>query len=367
MEEGVGEAPYTKRDLYSIGVGTHKLTKRIIRATEHGVGLRWNASRIGELTLASASGVSRATIGEVSSTGALPTSTQSFGLLRLISRNSIRAEARNENTQGTWTPAHLFLLFTSVIMILGFLLFWLVSSSRTKSGFTSPAHTEVQATRQSSDGAVSTCSDGPLKVTRDYPGYNDALGEVRRRVKRQEERGDFTDRDGYLHNLDSKNSSASTLVGSLTGSEIIKVPITTDHDKKHPRELLELRSNDSTKHFLDPSTGALIDLPPWKHPSDCGDKDSTAKVKLKHGDVSRIIAKLGAGSAAFTIKQVDEKTFAKEIKKWSKGIKAVKEELKEEGERKLARGKGKPPLGAGDCITGEITHEAPSAMPTLVL
>lgn len=362
MEEGVGEAPYTKRGLYSIGVGTHKLTKRITGAMEHGVGLRWNALRIGELTSASASEVSNATIEAVSLTGALPTSTQSFGLLRLISRNSIGAEARNENTQGTWTPVHLFLLFTSVIMILGFLLFWLVSSSRTESGFTSPAHTQVQATRQSSDGAVSTYSDGPLKVTRDYPGHNDPLGEVRRRVKRQEERSDFTERDRFLDNLDSKNSSASTLIGSLTGPEITRVPITTDHDKNHPRELLELRSNDSTKHFLDLSTGELIDLSPWKHPSDCGDKDSTAKVKPKHGDVSRVIAKLGAGSAAFTIKQVDEKTFAKEKNKWSKRIKAVKE-----GERKLVSGKDKSPIGAGDCITGEITHEAPSAMPTLVL
>lgn len=252
----------------------------------------------------------------------------------------------------------------------------MVSRSRTEPVITSQAHTEVEVTRHYSEGAETISSDGPLRFTKEYPGDHHPLGELRRRLLRdraQEGRRGSVDHDGHLSNLDSNNSSTNTLVDSWTGSEISKVSITTGHDDRHHEGLLELRLTDSANHFLDPKTGEFIHLTPSKCTLDGGDKDSASKVKLKHGDVSLAVAKLGAGSAAFTSKQIDEKTLAMEKKKRAKGIRGVKEE----GERKLAReikeikekkeAKEKTLQRAGDCITGDITHEIPSAMPTLAL
>lgn len=267
------------------------------------------------------------------------------------------------------------LLFTSAMLILGVLLYWLVYPSRNEPAITSQAQTEVKVTRHYSDGALTIISDGSLNFTKNYPGDDHPLGEIRRRLvgdRAQNESRDSIHSDGYLSNLDSKNSSANTLVGSWTGSEIFKVSITTSHDQKKHDGLLELRSTDSTKHFLDPDTGEFIHLTPWKSTTVNGDKASTRKAKPKH-DVSHVVAKIVAASAAVTSKNVDEKTLAKEKKKWTKGIK----EVKEEGERKLAReikerkekkdAKDKKPPRAGDCITGNIIQETPSAKPTLVL
>lgn len=260
------------------------------------------------------------------------------------------------------------------MVILGILLYWLVYSSRNESVITSQAQTEVKVTRHYSHGAETINSDGPLNFVKNYPGDDHPLGRIRRRLVRdraQNQSLDSIHSDGYLSNLDSKNSSANTLVGSWTGSEISKVSITTSHDDKNHDGLLELRSTDSTKHFLDPNTGEFIHLTPWKSTID-GDKESTSKAKPKY-DVSHVIAKIGAGSAAFSSKNVDEKTLAKEKKKWPKGIKGVKEE----GERKLAReikvikekkdAKDKTPPRAGDCITGNIIQENPTMKPRLVL
>ncbi|MCJ1266897.1 hypothetical protein MMC22_006782 [Lobaria immixta] len=366
---GVGEAPYTKRGFYSVGAGTYRLTKRIVGVMERGAGIKWNASRIDEwATSISASGV-LTTMGG-SSTGTSPTSTRSSDLFQLIPRNLTGLAAWHDDTQGTWTLLHL-LFFISALVTQGFLLFWLVSSSRTHPVNTSPAHTEVTVTRYHREGPATTSSLGPQRFTRDYPRDNHPLGEIRRWLVSQEESRDSIEHDGYLSDLGSKNSSENTLVGSLTGSEISKVSISTGHDNKHHDGLLEFRSSDSTKHFLDPNTGEFIHLTPWKCP-DGGDKDSTAKVKPKHGDISHVVAKLGAGSAAFTLKQIDEKTL-EEKKKRSKW----RNEVKEEWERKLAKEikeikkkkdlKDKSPLRAGDCVTGDITHEAPSGKPALVL
>lgn len=377
-------------------MGTYKLTKRFSILIGNGVGLKWNPSRLEGLASNSTStvrayytpdvaarwkpevaarytpdgaasytpdGTARAYYTPAGTAVSLPTSIDDWNA--------------QFNAQWTWTPMHCLFLFTITLAlaIQGFLLFWLVSRSRTEPVITSQAHTEVKVTTLTSEGPETTSSDGPLRFTKDYPGDNHPLGKIRRRLVldgAQEERRDSTDSDGYLRYLDSKNSSADTPVGSRNGSGFSKVSITTGYDDKHHEGLFELKSTDSTRHFLDPNTSEFIHLTPWKCPSNSHDNDSTYKLKLKYGDVSHALAKLGAGSAAFSSKQVD-KTLAKENKKRSKGIKGVKEE----GERKLAReikgikekidGKKKTVLRAGDCITDDMTHAAPTAKPTLVL
>lgn len=324
IKEGAGEAPYTKRGFYTIGVGTYKLMKRIVDVTKRGVELGWNASKIEGAASTSTSGVSSATTGAFS-TVALPASNQPSYLCQSGSQYANTVNVCIAKTQGTWTTIHYLLLSTLALVILGFLLFWMVSRSRTKV-------TTSQA-RYWSEGVETTSSDGPLRFT-DYPGDHHPLRRLRRRFigdRAQEERHRSVNQDGHSSNLDSNNSSTNTLVGTWTGSETSKFSITTGHDDQH------------------------------------------YKVKPKHGDVSHLVAKLGAGSAAFTSKQIDEKILAMEKKKRAKGIRGVKEE----GERKLAKeikemkekkdAKGKTPQRAGDCITGNITHETPSAMPTLVL
>lgn len=365
----MGEAPYTKRGFYSLGAGTYKLTKRIFRGMERGAGLNRNAPEY-QTSRYSASASENLTAMGGSLIWKSPTSIRWSDLFQLISRNLTRLAPWHDDAQGTWTLLRL-LFFISALVIPGFLLFWLVSSSRTDPVNTSPAHTEVTLTRYDREGTATTSSLGPRRFTSDYPRDNHPLGEMRRRLVPQEKRRDSIEHDGYLNNLGSNNSSENTLIGSLIGPEISRVSISTGHDNKHHDGLLEFRSSDSTKHFLDPNTGELIHLTPWKCP-DGGDKDSTAKVKPKHGDVSHVVAKLGAGSAAFTFKQVDEKTL-EDKKKFSKW----RNEAKEEWERKLAKEikemmkkkdvKDKSPLRAGDCVTGDITNEAPSGQPTLVL
>lgn len=318
ISDGVGEAPYTKRGFYSVGARTYLLTNRTVGVMEREVGLRWKAS----------------------------------------------------------TSIQYLLLFTLSLVILGLLLIWLVSQSRTESVITSQAHTEFRVTRHYSEGAETTDSDGSLRFTVDYPGDDHPLGQLRQRLVRerdQDERRDSVDQESYLTTFDSNNNSVNTLVGSWTGSEISKVSITTCHDDRKHEGLLELRSTDSTKHFLDPNTGEFIHLTPWKSIPDDDDKKSTSRAKLKHGDIGHAVASLGAGSAAFSSKQVDEKTLAREKKKWSKGIKGVKDE----GERRLTKeikeikekkdAKDKTPPRAGDCITGNLTNESPTAMPASVL
>lgn len=324
IKEGAGEAPYTKRGFYSIGVGTYKLMKRIVDVTKRGVELGWNTSKIEGAASTSPSGVSSATTRAVS-TVALPASNQPSYLCQPGSQYASTVNVCIAETQGTWTTIHYFLLSTSALVILGFLLFWVVSLSRTKPVTTSQA-------RHWSEGVETTSSDGPLRFT-DNPRDHHPLRELRWRLigdRAQEERHRFVNQDGHSSNLDSNNSSTNTLVGTWTGSETSKVSITTGHDYQH------------------------------------------YKVKPKHGDVSHVVAKLGAGSAAFTSKQIDEKILPMEKKKRAKGIRGVKEE----GERKLAEikemkekkdAKGKTTQRAGDCITGDITHETPTARPTLVL
>lgn len=342
-------------------MGTYKLAKRIFDVMERGGGLRWNASSIENFASTSTSGVS----------------TAKFTLFSDFWERPIPLAAWNKNSQGTWTLIHYSLLFTAALFLVlqGFLLFRLLSPSRTEPVITSQAHTEVKVTRHYSEGAETTSSEGPLRFTKDFPGDNHPFGQIRRRFiqdRAQEERPDSVDREGGLSHLDSKNSSANTLVGSWTGLEISKVSITTSHDDKHHEGLLELKSTDSTKHFFDPKTGEFIHLTPWKSTPDGGDNRSTSKVKPKNCDVSHVVAKLGAGSAAFTSKQVDQNTLAKEKKKRTRRIK----EIKEDGERKLAReikeikekrdARGKTPPRAGDCVTGDMTNEAPSAQPTMI-
>ncbi|MCJ1466964.1 hypothetical protein MMC07_005586 [Pseudocyphellaria aurata] len=373
ISDGVGEAPYTKRGLYSAGVSTYKLTKRIVALMERETSLGWKESGLEEVASTSTSGVFNTTMTSFSIRTS-PTSTHSSDLLQLFIQNPIGMAIWNDESQTISTSIQYLLLFTLPLVILGLLLFWLVSRSRTEPVITSQAHTEVKVTRHYSEGAETTDSDGPLRFTRDYPGDNHPLGQIRRRLVRgrdQKERRDSMDQKSYSSTFEPNNDSTSTLVGSWTGSEISKVSITTSHDDKNHEGLLELRSTDSTRHFLDPNTGEFIHLTPWKSIPDGGDKDSTSRAKLKHGDIGHAVAKLGVGSAAFSSKQVDWETLAREKKKRSKGLKGIKDE----GEKKLTKeikeikekkdAKDKAPPRAGDCIN--LTNEAPTAMPVSVL
>lgn len=375
LSEGVGEAPYTKRAFdsvrigdFDVGNGTFGIIKRRLgewmrlsippgSSTPVALWEHTHEDRTDQMNhpvkpedINSAStftlGASATCVTPDSNKGAYQQGCSSISPLNAPRLSVFRSRPTLFSSVDK-IPQEAWVLMPIVATALLFLELYFWRRSRAGTVITSQARTEVEVTRHQSEGVETTSSHGPVRVTKEYPRDNHPLHKLRRRIvryKAHKDGAEDTDSGNHMRHLDWNISSTDTLVGHWTGPETSEVSLKTYHDDKHQEGLIELKSRDSTKHLLDPDTGEVIHISPWKSTYDDKENRST-KVKLKSGTVGRAIAQMSVGSAAFVSRQIDEKIMAKD--------------KKEKKEKELI------PPQAGDCVTGMITNDTPTGKPTL--
>ena len=229
--------------------------------------------------------------------------------------------------------------------------------------FSSPARSEasVKITRHYAHGPETVSSEQPVKVTRHHIGDGSPFEGVRRRTVQNTshhlpngEEGQVvpgwqpaknTNDNEVNKNWNNStwewvphNSSASTLINGWTGSEGVapsKVSVDTGAGEQHHEGLIELKTSNATRNFLDPDTGEVLHLSPWKstHDNDPEEENSWLKQGRK-GTIRRAIANMSVGSASLTSgKAVGD-------------VMISKLEVKDP-----------PPQHAGDSLAGLVTNE----------
>lgn len=117
-------------------------------------------------------------------------------------------------------------------------------------------------------------------------------------------------------------------------------------DEKH-ENFIELETEGPNKPLFDPEIGEFIHLTPWKS---TGDEEMRGLKPDGKGSTKHALAQMTIGATGWASgKNIDDQ-LAEELQANSKSVKRKKSKLHQ----------------AGDCVTGDIANEVPSAKPTMV-
>lgn len=212
--------------------------------------------------------------------------------------------------------------------------------------FTSPVRSDWQLTRHHQEGPETVSGEGYRIIWRN-PEDDHPLGQLRHKIRSSQPNA-VDNSTGEL-TWQSQNTSEDTLVGVWKDTKwgTSKVSLTNDaYDEKH-ENLFELETEGPNKTFFDPETGEFIHLTPWKS---TGDEEVRGLKPDGKGSAKRALAQMTLGGTGWAGgKNIDDQ-LAEELQANSKGI-----------EKKESK-----PHEAGDCITGHMVNEMPSAKPTMV-
>lgn len=279
-------------------------------------------------------------IGKRALRGALTTDSK-LAARRLKSVGGFRT-GECEVQEGSFLYAYVSGFAIAVTLVLGGLLLVCArGKAKREEVFTSPARFDYQITRHHKDGPQ-TVTWQAASFVRHKPDEDQYPRELRRSIQE----GDSDTGAEYKNKWQRFNSSCDTLVNPQTGPNPSRVSIASQSaDEKH-EGLIELETTGDNKTFFDPDTGEFIHLTPWKstydeHSVNGGDK----------GSVKRAVAKMFPGGVAWAAgKEVGE------------AVRSKTTSVEQRGGDGMHR---RVPPQAGDCITGEVTHEAPSGRPQI--
>lgn len=217
---------------------------------------------------------------------------------------------------------------------------------RTEEVFTSPVRSDWQFTRHHQEGPETVTGEG-YRMIRCNPEDHHPLGQLRQGIR--------SSQPNAVENLtgeptwQSHNTSEDTLLGPWKDTKwgTSKVSLTTDTSDETHDNLIELETNGPNKTFFDPETGEFIHLTPWKS---TGYEDVHGLKPDGKGSTKRALIQMTLGGAGWAGgKNIDDQ-LAEELQANSKAVESEKSKQHQ----------------AGDCVTGDMAHEAPSGKPTMV-
>ncbi len=242
------------------------------------------------------------------------------------------------------------IVFVSTVLVVRWFGLWFGGRQPPKGDvFTSPARFDYQITRHHESGPE-VITGQAAKFIRHSPDEDQYPGELRRSIQLGEADGDADDRSAWQ----PYNSSTDTLVNPWAGHNPSKVSITNHPEDEKHEGLIELETAGDNKTFFDPETGEFIHITPWKSTQD----DDTSVKADDRGSVKRAIGKMFPGGMALG----GGKAVGDAVK--DKTEEVAKSTTIERWHDEMIQRKGVPQQ-AGDCMTGDLTKEAPSGRPQL--
>ena len=232
-------------------------------------------------------------------------------------------------------------LLTSTVVIGGLSLVVFRRYWRSEEVFTSPVRSDWQFTRHHQEGPETVRGDG-YHIVRHSPEDDHPLGQLRQRIRSSQPNAVENPTGEPTRRFE--NSSEDTLVGPWDGTTwgTSKVSLTDNASNETHDNLIELETEGPSKTFFDPETGEFIHLTPWKS---TGDEEIHGLQPEVKGNTKRALAQMTIGATG-----------------WAAG-KDIDDQL---AEKLQANSKGRKTHGVGDCVTGNMTNEEPSAQPTMV-
>ena len=247
------------------------------------------------------------------------------------------------------------LVLASAVIVGGLSLIVFRRYWRTEEVFTSPVRVDWRFTRHPEAGPE-TVSEERYHMIKHNPEGSHTLDELRQRIRSSQPNAVDNPLGESRHN----NSSEETLVGPWKDMKWAssKVSITNndessaDEVKKHVN-LIELETAGLNKTFFDPETGEFIHLTPWKSTRTGADDDDDEIHGLRpdgKGSIKRAFAQMTVGAIGWAGGKGIDDQLAEELQANSKGEK--EKELEEQPK-------------VGDCVTADMTNEAPSGKHTV--
>ena len=232
-------------------------------------------------------------------------------------------------------------LLTSTVVIGGLSLIIFRRYWRSEEVFTSPVRSDWQFTRHHQEGPE-TVSGGDYQIVRHNPEDDHLLGQLRQRIRSSQPNA--VENPTGEPTWRFENTSEDTLVGPWDGTTwgTSKVSLTDNASNETHDNLIELDTEGPSKTFFDPETGEFIHLTPWKS---TGDEEIHGLQPDGKGSTKRALAQMTIGATG-----------------WAAG-KDIDDQL---AEKLQANSKRRKAHGVGDCVTGNMTNEEPSAQPTMV-
>ena len=215
---------------------------------------------------------------------------------------------------------------------------------KTEEVFTSAVRSEWQVMRLHQENLEVDSGEG-YRMIRRNPDENHPLGQLRQQIRRSQPNA-VEDPTGESV-TDSRNNSEVTLAPwENTEWGTSKVLLTNGtSDEKH-QNLIELRIKGPNKTFFDPETGEFIHLTPWKS---TGDEEVHGLKPDGKGSIKHAFVKMTLGASGWAGGKSIDDQLAEELQANSKGL-----EEQESSSHDV-----------GDCITGHLTHKAPSGQPVI--
>ena len=232
-------------------------------------------------------------------------------------------------------------LLTSTVVIGGLSLIVFRRYWRSEEVFTSPVRSDWQFTRHHQEGPETL--RGEAYQIRRNPENDHVLGQLRQRIRRSQPNA--VENPTGEPTWRFENTSEDTLVGPWNGTTwgTSKVSLTDNASNETQHNLIELEIEGPSKTFFDPETGEFIHLTPWKS---TGDEESHGLQPDGKGSIKRAFAQMTIGATGLAAgKNIIDDQLAYVLQANSKGRKAH---------------------GVGDCVTGSMTNEEPSAKPGIV-
>lgn len=201
--------------------------------------------------------------------------------------------------------------------------------------FQSPARTDPSVTIAQPDdnGEMKNNFTGRMSITTSKPPTGETVGDVRRRLKNKVHQKEDEIRSKVSWHPSDASSSLSTLVNQ---------DHSPDGEVQHSG-LIELKREGQKRNFLDPDTGELLHLSPWKSRKQSQENEESDE-SFDEGEVSKMITQMGVGSAVLG------------------GGTAAEEQL----HKKAQAESEKKPQQMGDSLAGLATSEESSAKDALL-
>lgn len=231
-------------------------------------------------------------------------------------------------------------LLTSTVVIGGLSLLVFRHYWRSEEVFTSPVRSDWQFTRHHQEGPETVSGEG-YQIVRRNPEDDHLLGQLRQRIRSSQPNA--VENPTGEPTWRFQNTSEDTLVGPWDGTTwgTSKVSLTDNASNETHDNLIELDTEGPSKTFFDPETGEFIHLTPWKS---TGDDEIHGLQPDGKGSTKRALAQMTIGATSWAAsKNIDDQL----------------------AEVLQANSKGQEQHSVGDCVTGNMTNEEPSAKPTV--
>ena len=247
----------------------------------------------------------------------------------------------NDIVDSTLNLSSAAILLTSTVVIGVLLLIVFRPYWRFEEVFTSPVRSDWQFTRHHQEGPETVSGEG-YHIVRRNPEDEHPLGQLRQRIRSSQPNAVENPTSEPVSR--SQNAFEDTLFGPWKDTTwgTSKVSLTNDASNETRDNLIELETEGPSKTFFNPESGEFIHLTPWKS---TGGEESHGLQPDGEGSAKRALAQMTIGATGLAAGKSIDDQLAIELQ---------------------ANSKGREKHQAGDCVTGHMTNEEPSAKSTMV-